>query len=299
MTPARLRWGVILIIIGGLMLMKNLEYISNGIWEDILVWSPVLLILIGIEKIFTKSSLQAISYATSLALLVGVAYLAVQDHTRFDSGSFFERTHHEIEMNESLKRLHAKLDLGSTNLTIRDNGSELVYGRFERFTAKPEIGYEVTNEEGFVTYKSRSKRWLGGMVHVDVDESQDWYLRFSELIPLDLECIGSNSEIHLNLAPFRLDNLKLRVDDASVYIKLGDLESRTKVSIDGRESRVKLRLPGATGVRIVGEDYDQYLQTVGMISREGGFVNAAYDSSGNKIEVDLGPGLSSFSLDFF
>jgi len=299
MTPARLRWGVILIIVGGLMLLKNLEYISNGIWEDILVWSPVLLILIGIEKIFTKSSLQAISYATSLILLFGVAYLAVQDHTRFDSGSFFERTHYELGMNESLKRLHAKLDLGTTNLTIRDNGSELVYGRFERFTPKPDIGYDENNEEGFVTFKSRSKRWLGGMVHVDVDESQDWYVRFNELIPLDLECVGSNSEIHLNLAPFRLDNLKLRADDASVYIKLGDLESRSKVSIDGRESRVKLRLPGSSGVRIVGVDYDQYLQTVGMISRDGGFVNAAYDSSGNKIEVDLGPGLSSFSLDFF
>jgi Domain of unknown function (DUF5668)/N-terminal domain of toast_rack, DUF2154 len=299
MSPARLRWGVILIIIGGLMLLKNLDYVSNSIWEDILVWSPVLLILIGIEKIFTKSSLQAISYGTSFVLLFGVAYLAMQNHTGIDSGSFFERTHYELGMNDSLKRLHAKLDLGSTNLTIRDNGSELVYGRFERFTAKPDIGYEEQNNEGFVSFESRSKRWLGGVVKVEVDESQDWYLRFSDMIPLDLECVGSNSEIHLNLAPFRLDNLKLRADNASVYVKLGDLESLAKVSIAGQESRVKLRLPGSSGVRIVGSEYDQYLQTVGMISRDGGFVNAGYDSSGKKIEVDLGPGLSSFSLDFF
>ena len=299
MTPARLRWGVILIIIGGLMLLKNLDYVSNSIWEDIAVWLPALLILIGIEKIFTKSSLQAISYGTSLVLLIGVAFLVVQDHDRFDSGSFFERTHYEMGMNPSLKRLHAKLDLGSTNLTIRDNGSELVYGRFERFTAKPEIAYEEENDEGFVSFESRSKRWLGGVVKVDVDESQDWYLRFNDMILLDLECIGTESEIHLNMAPFRLGTLKLSADDASIYIKLGDMEPSTKVSIEGRESRVKLRLPGSSGVRIVGSDYDQVLKTMGMVSREGAFVNAGYDTSGNKIDVDLGPGLSSFSLDFF
>ena len=54
MTPARFRWGLILILIGGLIFLENLNYLNHGFWIDLLIYSPFLLIAIGIEKIFTR-----------------------------------------------------------------------------------------------------------------------------------------------------------------------------------------------------------------------------------------------------
>ena len=57
MSPARFRWGAILIQIGILWLLKNFDVITTDFWEDLLLYFPIILIAVGVEKIFTKSRL--------------------------------------------------------------------------------------------------------------------------------------------------------------------------------------------------------------------------------------------------
>jgi hypothetical protein len=103
----------------------------------------------------------------------------------------------------------------------------------------------------------------------------------------------------MNFATTPLRRLFLDSDASSVYLKLGDLEPNVQVTVRGDESSLKLRLPEGIGLRFIGEDYSRYLDRIGLIEDNNGFITEGFDSSRTKVELDLDDRLSSFSVDFF
>jgi hypothetical protein len=298
MTPARFRWGIILILIGTLWFLQNIELLSDYYWEDLIMFFPIILIAIGIEKIFTRTKLQFLSYLSSFIILFGGLAFAYIGSYADSRGNFFSEEYFEKKYDESVKRISADLEIDETVLTIRDAGGELVYASFDRFTRKPEIEYEVIDNTVEMKLVSRAGI-LGGIVKVELDESQDWMLSFSDLIPLDLSCRGSNSDVHLNLATTPLDRLSLDMDESVIYLKLGDLVPNVSVRISGDDSKLKLRVPEHVGVKINAVGYESYFEKVGMDRDNGWFVSDGYDTVGSKVEIDLDAELNSFSIDYF
>jgi hypothetical protein len=299
MSPARLRWGLLLVLLGILWLLRNWEILNDNFWYDLLAYLPVVLIAVGIEKIFTKSKLQFISYLTSIFLFFGALYIAFAGSAGNIAGSFFSRSVYTQEYDPTITRLRAVLKLDETDLTIRDSGDDLIYGRFAKFTRKPRIDYEVVDNVARVTFTSRPRSWLGDVITIKSDSPQDWYMRFSKDVPLDLKCIGDRSDMHLNLSTTPLRNLELYADESTVYLKIGELEPLVKVVVGGEDLKLRLRVPENVGLKITGEDYQSYLTRLGLLEKDGSFINEGFDTLDKKIEVDLDDRLSSLSIDFF
>lgn len=299
MSPARLRWGLILIQIGVLVLLRNTGVLNDNFWADLLVFSPFLLIAIGIEKIFSRSKMKAISYVSPIAIFVGGLWIAFAGSWGGEQTSFFSQTTFLKEYQPEVKNVNATLKLDNTDLTIRDSGDDLVYGRFDEFTRKPDIDYDYTDDSFTVKFAGRGNSLLGGAIRIDTGEIQDWYLKFCNKVPLDLDCTGDNSDLHLNLSTTPLRSLKVNADDAVIYIKLGKLEPLVHVFVDGSDSRLRLRVPTATGVKITGDDYSSYLRQIGFEESDGVFTNSGFDTMQTRYEIDLEPKLTDFSLDYF
>ena len=90
MTPARFRWGIILILFGLLLLMQNLRFISDYYWDDMVIFFSITLIAIGIEKIFTRTRLQFLAYASSFLILfsgLAIVFVGSYDDPRGDFSS--------------------------------------------------------------------------------------------------------------------------------------------------------------------------------------------------------------------
>jgi len=299
MTPARFRWGLILILIGGLIFLENLNYLNNGFWIDLLIYSPFLLIAIGIEKIFTRSRAQVISYLTSVALVCGAVYLAFDVSHGGGEASFFSKSTFSEEADPAVENLHAELHLGDGSLTIRDAGDDMVYARFREFTRKPDISYLVENAAAEVKFTGRASKFFGGTVGIHSGEPDDWYVSFSRQVPLFLKCNGDRSDMHLNLSTTPLRQLSLEADDAEIYVKIGDLLPLVAISVMGDESKFRLRVPRDVGLRVSGMEHDRLLSRLGLIKNNGFFVNSGYDTLQNKIMVDLDDRFRSLSIDFY
>lgn len=299
MTPARFRWGIILIQLGILLILRNTGVISDNFWADLLVYAPVLLIAIGVEKIFTKSRLQFIAYLTTVGLFFGGLFIAYYGSYGGEATDFFSESTFLQESDPTVKKTSAVLNLNKTDLTIRDSGDDLVYGHFDRFTRKPRIKHSIEDDEFKIEFTSRYGDFLNGVVKIETGEPQDWYMKFADNVPLDMECYGENSDIHLNLSTTPLEKLKIDADEASIYIKLGDLVPRVYVNIGGDETDLRLRVPGNAGLKIIGDDYRSYLMRLGFRKLDNGFVNDGYDTLDKKFEIELDENLSSFSVDFF
>ncbi len=300
MSPARFRWGIILIQLGILILLANLDVINYNFLFEAVVFLAVVLIMVGIEKIFTKSRLQIISYLTSIGIFV-IGFLIVYNTSIGGrEGSFWSETTYRKDLEPEVQKLQAVLDFDDIGLTIRDVGDDLIYGRFDEYTSKPEIVYSRTDSIAYVTMTKSRGGLLGGAITIDTDKPRDWYLRFSDSIPIDLECYGEDSDIHLNMSTSRLERLELDADESVIYLKLGDLHPRVNISVRGNDSSLKLRVPENVGLKIFGEDYSSYLTRLGLIEAEGGsFVNEGFDTLSTQIEVDLDSRLKSFILDYF
>ncbi len=299
MTPARFRWGILFILIGVLILLSRAEVVNHNFWLDFLSLIPILLIAIGIEKIFTSTRFQLISYLSSVLLLVGGVWVAFSGSQNSGSASFFEAEIIREEAEPSIKLVEASIFLGEGDLTIRDATDDLLYGRFREYSDKPKYTYAVVENTARIELDSRNRRRFGGMIRVDTEDPDDWKLKFSKLVPLVLKCDGSESTIHLNLSTTPLRELALEADESKIYLKLGDLEPLIKVVVSGRDSELRLRVPGESGLRVVGINDADYLSEVGLSKQNGFFVNDGYDSLESKIDVELDDSFQTLSIDYY
>ena len=301
MTPARFRWGLLLVQLGVLLILRNFGVFGDDMWVELALYFPIVLIAVGVEKIFTKSKLQIISYLTTVALFFGGIALAFVSSQGSDTGSFFSDYSYDLEHDPAVDELLAVLHLDGDDLTVRDAGEDLISAHFAEFTRKPDIDLDTEKSKSTVEMTSRSGSYIGGVVQITGEDPQEWRLRFSKSVPLVLECYGEEADIHLNLFTTPLTNLKIDADDTPIYVKLGRLVPEVKVSIAGDDSKLRLRLPGDVGIKVVGDfdDYRTYFEQVGLIEANGFFLNEGFDQFEEKIEVDLDPRLKSVSIDFF
>ncbi len=300
MTPAKFRWGLLLIMVGTLLLLDNLEIVDSNFHWSLVVFFPFVLIAIGIEKIFTGSKLQFISYLSSLALVGGVIFLALEGNSAPNRYDFFHETEYVEEFDPNIQKISAVINLYEDDLTIRDATEDIVFGRFREFTGKPDISYAIDNGHATIEFEKKSSRGFGGFIQINTDNPDDWKVSFCEEIPLYLQCFGEDSHIHLNLSTTPLRDLLLDVDGAEIYIKIGDLLPQVKLSIKGNDSKLRLRIPRDAGIIIDGDEHENLLERIGLSRREDGrFVNAGYDTLLNKVEVDLDDRFRSLSIDFY
>lgn len=299
MSPARFRWGIILILIGLLVFFRNINLLHDDFWSNLILFLPILLIAIGIEKIFSKTKLQMISYASSVAILVGGLAVAFAGNYGERAGSFFSESQVTKMHDENVKRIAAEIDVDETALTIRDSGDDIVYATFDRFTRKPDVKYEIVGEQAELKLSGHGSDMWGGIVRIENDNQQEWMVSFSKSIPLDFVCKGDQADVHLNLATTPLENLVLDMHDSFIYLKMGDLVPRVHVKISGEDSKLKLRIPENVGLKIMAEGYDSFFEKIGMHRNDSWFVKDGNDTLKSQVEINLDAQLIDFSIDYF
>ncbi len=299
MTPARFRWGALLILLGLLLLLRNMDVLNNNFWTDFAVYFPIFLIAVGVEKIFTKSKLQFISYLTTVVLFAGGLFLAFNGSSGGPTDNFFSESSYRQEARPEVKAIHATINLGHSNLTVRDATDDLVTGQFKQFTAKPEIKFNESGSDAFLTLNGRGKELFWGLIKIEGGDPNDWYLSFSNAVPLSLECDGNSCDIHLNLATTPTRTVKVNADQATIYLKLGSDQDDVNVDLAGKDSDIRLRVPTSAALKVTGSKDEEYLSQVGLKREGDAFVNSGYDTLKNHIVVNLDDRLSSLSIDYY
>lgn len=299
MTPARFRWGLLLILLGTLVLLVNIEVLNHNIWGELIFYSPIVLIAIGLEKIFTRTRLEAISYLTSVLLVAGGVFLAFRSGTGGRSADFFSDADGRIQEESGLKVLNAVIKLDEENLTVRDVSKDLAEWQFKRFTRKPVIDYHRVNDSGMLMFDNRKGGMWGRIVKVDLDEKSDWYVAFSHDVPLSLDCTGDKSDVHLDFSDTPLKRLNINISDGRIFVVLGKNEPEVDLEASGQDAKFRLRVPNDVGLRILGVEDADYLKTIGLIERGKDFITEGYDTLPNKVNVKLDDRFKSLTVEFY
>lgn len=298
MSPARFRWGLFLILIGVLFLLNNLNVIAWWVWADILALWPLLLIAIGIEKIFTKTRLQAIAYLAPVALAAIVLYVAIggiNDESGISRSG--DRTSYRVSFDEAVSQVAATLSLKNHDLTLRGSHDELVEAYFRGLLRKPRIDHEIKDGAATISLDARSMgQWFGHS-----NRSGDIEVDLSNRVPIRLSCDGEGADMRLDCRDLKVSDLAVESEDGNIRILLGSLFDKVQVSLAGEDADFKLRVPPGAGLRIsgAGEELAGFMSRIGLIESGSIFMSSGYDTLKPQIDLELKSHISQLSVDYY
>jgi hypothetical protein len=292
-------WGVILILIGILFTLENLNLIYFNIRELWRLW-PVVLILWGISILPAD---KWIRLGLVLLVLAGSVFFMLDqtvewENDRMDNVEWPEignNTYHQdfdITNEDSAEFVTLNLDASAGSFRLNDtsvsllhfsqNSSGIQYKYFVKKTdERVKINIEPSNSHIRLNKKSESK------VKINLNTAPLWNINLD----------AGAAAIKFDLSSFKIRKLNVEVGAASVKLKLGDLYPETKVNIEAGASEIVLEIPKESGCDMEASALFSGKTIKGFDKIDHGhYQTPNFNTAANKIYVEMNAAVSSYTI---
>lgn len=305
MNIRRISRGLIILYVGVIILLSNLDIIDFSWWYAWSFW-PVFLILIGINIMLpNKPEARILSVIVTCITLAFFTYqgLHPKAHT-FWAGIMDSSdgkhdgkklpTYLTEPMEDNIRTARLDLSAGAVNLELKDMTAQLVDVRSDLkdggFLLKR--AGSPGNPKLTIEHKRNDKRNFGGgsddnTVQIRLNSKVLWDLNFS---------LGA-ADADVDLRQFKVSNLALECGVSSVKLRLGmPPELLSHVEVEGGLASIELELPKQAGCRIESEASLSSLKASGFTKNGNFYESENYVSAQKKIEIKVESGLSSIDI---
>ncbi|GAI89851.1 unnamed protein product, partial [marine sediment metagenome] len=230
--------GTIFILLGVMLLANNFQILPWSVWYELLRLWPAILIAIGVDLIFRKSSLsflQILSPLVIIAAIGGAVYLSQADRAYeiTDRALRFEQP-----LSPKLKQADIEISFGAGILRLEGGSAYLFEGDFTTPSwLRPKMRYRVVGEKGFLELTEEGER--GRFQFSQLGKEYSWNLRLNNEIPLTLKIETGASSNYLDISSLEATYLELKAGVSKNEIKFGSLSS-IQAKIEAGVSRIKL-----------------------------------------------------------
>lgn len=304
MKTKNIIWGLVLVLIGGLFILKNLDIIYfswHGIWR---LW-PVVLVLIGIAILPIKSGIKIALTVVTLIVATAILISFPDYHSRNKKWSWKKDSEYSkpVEPSAADQRifeafdenvLSAKLtfDAAAGSFRLDEETGEL----FE-FIREGNIGrYNYAIEDQGNAREIRIKLEEGRIRNFDLKNKVAIKLNPNPVWDLNVD-VGAAS-IDMDLTPFKVGHLDIEGGASSINIRLGSLHDDCKLKINSGASSITIRIPEEfaceVDVKTVLSSKDlQGFDRVG----DGTYVTPGFAESSKNIQIRIEAAVSSLQVE--
>lgn len=286
-------WGLLLVLVGSLFLVNNLEIADvnfASLWQ---LW-PLLIVAIGLSIIPIKGKLgTALTAIFMVGALTLVALTALGYVSPIDDGKI--TTRNAVIETRGAEVLKLRVNGGAGAINFRSADTRAVRAELQSTFAKlkHETFLQGNTQEVEISMDGRG-RWLPGSYRNDLT------VTVPESMPVELIVDAGASSIEGDLSKLELTKLDIDSGASSIDLKLGKLAAVNHVSIDVGVSSVKLSLPDGVGTQV---KIDSGLSSKTMpglkeVSKNR-FESDGYEKAANKIIITGSIGVSSFDLIYY
>ena len=298
MRYGKIIWGLILIILGTMLILKNIGWIYFNWYAVFKLW-PVLFIFWGISIIPVKEWIKLV-----LGIITLIFAVILFNRTDNNVGWLFK---HEVDLNKthewdeqvlteaynsSITSATLKLDAAAGNFVIKDITDDLV-----KMNKKGDIG----NYNMGIEKKGDSSR----IVRIDLDthvhvynnngNNVDIKLNPNPIWDMDFDIGAANTEF--DLSNYRTKSIEIDGGAASINLKLGDKFYRTEVKVSTGASSVNIQVPKTSGCEVKSETFLVDKSLPGFTKdHDGKYVTENFKASSNKIYITIDGAISSFNV---
>ncbi len=292
-------WGVILILIGVLFTLENLNLIYFDFRELWRLW-PVVLILWGVSILPAG---KWIRIGLVMAVLAGSVYYMLdrtvsskfpdEEETEWpESGKTVFDQQFDISNEDSIDFATLNMSAAAGEFMLLDTTQALLHFSQNKTDMRYTYSKVVTDDRVVITIGSSNSRLLfnkkpHSKVRVRLNKKPVW----------DINLDVGAAAVQFDLSPFKVKNLELESGAASLKVKLGDKYPETRVNIDAGASELVLKVPEESGC-------DLKISAVLSVKEIQGFEKvdhrhyrtANFDSAANKIYLEVNAAMSNYSI---
>ncbi|NIS83223.1 MAG: hypothetical protein GTO14_24155 [Anaerolineales bacterium] len=320
-------WPIILVGVGVLWLLANLDVIPREGWLVLLRFWPVFLIGIGLDLIIGRRS-PILGAAVGLGV-VGLAVLLVFIGPNLGIVTLPDittNTYTEPIGTASSARIDLDLSIGVSTITASSDSNNLFEAEISHVG---EIDYNVSGDEE-KTIRLSEKEWDFNFTRIESweEDELEWNIGLSPDVPLYLDLEGGIGLSTLDLGELDLTGVEINSGVGDMIITLPATGSSYEVNVDVGVGRLVLRLedgidaemrieggvgetrievPSGVGVRLDGEigvgdirvpsSYDRLSydedQTIG---ESGVWQSPNYASADHKINITFEGGVGDLTI---
>lgn len=304
MSYRKIFWGLLLVMIGVLFILKNtgvLFFSWHTMWQ---LW-PVILILWGISLIPVKDWIKLV-----LSLLtVLVTFFAMQQYGPKDKHNWnFEwndrnnkddeesvTTYNKVmseDFDSLTKFANLKLNIGVGNFKIKDTTNLLIEVKHDNDNANYSMTAKTEDSLSIIDLSLEKGEFNNGNIRNNVVMK----LNPNPIWDLDLN-VGA-AEVDFDLSGFKTRNLKIQGGASDIELKLGAALPLTEVKLEAGAASITIRVPESAGCEIISNTF--------MASKDfSGFTKIGkqqyqtpnFATSTNKIKIDLQAGVASVNVE--
>lgn len=301
MRASGLLWGIVFIVLGGLVLLHNLNILDVD-WY--IVWKcwPLLLIFWGISLLMKKegSRWYTVAFIIFMILMLVAAVAAFEwfngdrdDHWDFrwsdaTNQTFSEPYEHTIERASfSLESGAGKFFIDGTTDQLIEASTQVSFGRYAFHHSRSDDAANLS-----LSLKGRSRGWNFGRMRNRAD------IKLNAQPVWDIDVGVGASAIDFDLTPYNVSRLRIDAGAASLKVKLGDRSDETRVRVHAGASSLRIEVPSSAGCEVrtntalSGKSFHGFEK----ISR-GNYQTENFDNAAKKIYIDVDAGVSSIKVE--
>lgn len=289
---------LILIAIGFVFLIANLRPDIDP-WGVILRYWPLILIFIGLGKIFDSFMFRSGNSAPgsghvsgtaiafiALLLVFGVALWG--GHRR----NLYVHDTHSVELLTA-KTVSADIQMPAGQLTLNGGNSRLLDTDFNynEEEGKPSVEYNVSGDHGQLEITQEKVRLHFGSTH------NDWRLHFGGSEPLDLTLNMGAGQSDIDLRELNVSRLDVHIGAGQMTLDLGGpRKANLTGDIEGGVGSATIHLPKDVGVRVHASGGIGSVSTDGLTRNGDDYVNAAFGKTPVSIDLTVQGGVGQIVL---
>lgn len=264
MRRGGLFWGIILLLVGLLLLLNNLDVIAVDVWGAMVA---VVLIAVGVSLLWGMLAGSGAVQGDEVAIpLEGAGHA----------------------------RIRVKHGAGRLRVSGGTSPDALVEGTFSsglRYRTQLS-GEELDVEMSPGGFPFGLMPWSWGR------EGLGWSFALNSEIPLSLSFETGASDAHLDLSEVRVSDLRLSTGASSVNVTLPSHAGRTQVRVEAGAASVALRVPpGVAGrVRFQGALASVHVDQNRFPRRGGVYQSPDYDTAEDRVDIEIEAGIGSLRV---
>lgn len=250
MSYKKIFWGVILISIGILIMLKNLDLIWFS-WHSLWALWPVMLILWGVSVLPVKDYIKLI---ISLVVVAGgVAVVSTQpdintfgfrwhrqDHewnVQYNKDTDFKSDENYSEpFDKVIKTATLDFDAAAGRFILEDSTAKLYTFDKSGSEVRYETSVEKDSTSALVKLRLRDSsisNGKGAEAHIKLNLEPIWDVKFN---------VGA-ADMHMDLSKFKVRTVNFDGGASSIYLKMGEINEDQKVNINAGASEIRIYIP--------------------------------------------------------
>lgn len=307
-------WGIILIFVGALAILNNLDVIDFA-WRKLWDLWPVFLMLWGISILPIKNGIRLGLVIITLGLtMYYITSEAVYTESEYVTGKSWNNNQYRYDDYSDSTYVYDSAD-GVNFLIPYAEGVETATLKFDAIAGSYTLDNETKNlctyrmtDNDMAQYYKYSVKINGNDAIINIGAKHyinyelnnhkggKGVLRLNKLPVWNMNIDAGAAAINFNMERFKVKKLTVDAGAADIDVKVGDMYPDVKVDIDAGASNIIIRIPKSSGCKVKMDTFlaDKIMDGFEMVN--GRYVTSNYKDAEKKIYIDIDSAVSSLKV---